>query len=58
MTALIFLIPIALLLGLCGVGAFFWALRDRQFDDPQGAAQRILLDDDLEDHAQRRKVSR
>ncbi|MEL7486590.1 MAG: cbb3-type cytochrome oxidase assembly protein CcoS [Pseudomonadota bacterium] len=48
MDALIYLIPIALVLGGAGVVAFFWALQDGQFDDPDGAANRILLDDDLE----------
>lgn len=50
MTGLLILIPVALLLGILGVGAFFWSLKNGQFDDPDGAAQRILLDDDLEDH--------
>ena len=55
MTGILVLIPIALLLGGLGVGAFFWALRARQFDDPKGAAQRILLDDDLEEHDPERR---
>ena len=38
MTALAWLIPIALLLGLLGLGAFIWALRSGQFDDMEGAA--------------------
>ncbi len=42
---LLFLIPIALGLGLVGLGAFFWSVRSGQFDDPDGAAARILLDD-------------
>lgn len=46
MTGLAVLIPIALLLGLAGLAAFFWALRAGQFDDPDGAALRILNDDD------------
>lgn len=46
MTILIYLIPIALLLGLLGLVAFLWALRTGQFDDMDGAARRILLDDD------------
>lgn len=46
MSVLIFLLPIALLLGLAGLGAFFWALRNGQFDDPDGAAARILIDDE------------
>ena len=40
------LIPIALFLGLLGLAAFFWALRDGQFDDSEGAAARILIDED------------
>ncbi len=46
MTAILFLIPIALGMGLIGLVAFFWALNSGQFDDPQGAAERILTDDD------------
>ena len=46
MTALLYLIPIALFLGVLGLGAFLWALRSGQFDDPEGAANRILFDDD------------
>jgi cbb3-type cytochrome oxidase maturation protein len=45
MTALAWLIPIALLLGLLGLGAFLWALRSGQFEDLDGAAYRILEDD-------------
>ena len=49
MSALLFLIPIALILGGAGLAAFFWAARSGQFEDPEGAAQRILLDDDLDE---------
>lgn len=42
------LIPIALGLGLTGLLAFFWSLNNGQFDDPDGAAMRILLDDEEE----------
>mgnify|MGYP003965264905 CR=1 FL=1 len=42
MTALLVLIPAALL----GLAAFLWALRSGQFDDLDGAAERILYDDD------------
>lgn len=45
MTVLLFLIPIALLLGGLGLGGFLWAMRSGQFDDLDGAAQRILFDD-------------
>jgi cbb3-type cytochrome oxidase maturation protein len=46
MNILLFLIPIALALGLVGLIAFMWALRSGQFDDLDGAANRILFDDD------------
>jgi cbb3-type cytochrome oxidase maturation protein len=46
MTGLVFLIPIALGMGLVGLGGFFWAMRDGQFDDLDGAALRILIDDE------------
>lgn len=46
MTALVYLIPIALGLGLLGLFVFFWAARTGQFDDLDGAAHRILRDDD------------
>ncbi len=52
MTGLLYLIPIALFLGGLGLAAFLWALRSGQFDDPDGAAARILLDDDLADEDQ------
>lgn len=46
MNGLLLLIPVALGLGLFGLIAFFWALRHGQFDDPEGAANRILIDED------------
>lgn len=46
MENLIFLLPIALGLGGVGLAAFFWALKRDQFDDMEGAANRILFDDD------------
>lgn len=45
MTVLLFLIPVALLLGGLGLGGFLWAMRSGQFEDLDGAAQRILFDD-------------
>lgn len=45
MTILLLLIPIALLLGGLGLAAFLWALKSGQYDDLEGAAQRILFDD-------------
>ena len=53
MTGLVVLIPVALLLGLTGLVAFFWALRSGQFEDLDGAAVRILLDDDDDDDTNR-----
>lgn len=46
MTNLLLLIPIALFLGLLGLVAFLWALKAGQFEDLDGAAQRILNDDE------------
>lgn len=46
MSGLLFLIPAALLLGLIGLAAFLWSLRSGQFEDLDGAAERILHDDD------------
>ena len=46
MEALLYLIPAALFLGLLGLGAFLWALRSGQFEDLDGAANRILFDDE------------
>ncbi len=42
------LIPAMILLGLAAVGVLFWAARNGQFDDLEGEAHRILMDDDLE----------
>ncbi|MEE4316440.1 cbb3-type cytochrome oxidase assembly protein CcoS [Erythrobacter dokdonensis] len=46
MTGLAFLIPIALGMGLLGLAAFFWSMKNGQYDDMDGAATRILIDDD------------
>lgn len=47
MDGLIYLIPAALFLGSIGLAAFLWSVRSGQFDDLDGAANRILfLDDD------------
>jgi cbb3-type cytochrome oxidase maturation protein len=39
------LLPGMLLLGIIGVALFFWAVRSGQYDDMDGAANRILMDD-------------
>lgn len=41
-----YLIPIAIGLGVVGLGAFMWSLRSGQYEDLDGAAARILLEDD------------
>jgi cbb3-type cytochrome oxidase maturation protein len=46
MDVLLILIPVALLLGLLGLGGFIWALKSGQFEDLDGAAVRILIDDE------------
>lgn len=46
MTIIVYLIPVALGLGLLGLGAYIWSIRSGQFDDMQGPAYRILDDDD------------
>lgn len=45
MNILVILIPVSLVLGGIGLTAFIWTLRCQQYDDPQGNAERILLDD-------------
>ena len=45
MNNLFFLIPVALFLGGLGLVAFIWALRSGQYEDLDGAAERILLED-------------
>jgi len=47
MNVLIYLVPIALTLGLIGLAAFLWSLRNGQYNDVEGSALRVLSDDDL-----------
>lgn len=47
MTILLYLVPAALGLGLLALGAFMWSLKSGQYDDLDGAAHRILTDDDI-----------
>jgi cbb3-type cytochrome oxidase maturation protein len=46
MEILVFLVPLALMLGLAGLAAFLWSLRSGQYDDLDGAAWRAISDDD------------
>ncbi|MCC1481136.1 cbb3-type cytochrome oxidase assembly protein CcoS [Roseibaca sp. Y0-43] len=45
MEVLTILIPVSLILGLLGLGAFIWTLRKGMYDDPDGDSQRILTDE-------------
>jgi cbb3-type cytochrome oxidase maturation protein len=47
MNVLVYLVPAALGLGLIGLAAFFWSLKNRQYEDLEGAALRMLSDEDL-----------
>ncbi|WP_138380843.1 cbb3-type cytochrome oxidase assembly protein CcoS [Luteithermobacter gelatinilyticus] len=46
MDIIIYLIPIALFLGLVGLGAFLWSLKSGQYDDLDGASYRALFEED------------
>ena len=46
MEVLIYLVPMALLLGLSGLAAFLWSLRNGQYDDLEGAGWRAIADDE------------
>jgi cbb3-type cytochrome oxidase maturation protein len=46
MNYLLVLVPLAILMGLVGLAAFLWSLRSGQYEDLDGAAERILLDDE------------
>lgn len=46
MSIMVVLIPAALCLGGLGLAAFFWSLRAGQYEDLEGAAHRILIDDE------------
>jgi cbb3-type cytochrome oxidase maturation protein len=47
MTVLLYLVPLALILGLTGLFAFLWSLNSGQYDDLDGSASRMLSDDDI-----------
>ena len=46
MEVLVFLVPLALMLGLFGLVGFFWSLKDGQYDDLEGAGWRAIADDE------------
>ena len=47
MEVLIYLVPLALILGLLGLVAFLWSLKSGQYDDLEGAAWGAIADDEL-----------
>lgn len=51
MSGLTLLIPIALGMGMFGLAVFFWAMKHGQFEDLDGAAQRILIEDEDDEAA-------
>ena len=46
MFILVYLIPLAIILGVIGLVAFIWSIKSGQYDDLDGAARRILIEDD------------
>jgi cbb3-type cytochrome oxidase maturation protein len=48
MNILVILIPVSLILGLIGLLTFVWTVRTGQYDDVKGAAERVLIEEDLE----------
>jgi cbb3-type cytochrome oxidase maturation protein len=55
MEVLIYLVPMALMLGLLGLAAFLWSLKSGQYDDLDGAAWRAIMDDDPPAEAQQKR---
>jgi len=55
MNVLVFLVPLAIGLGLLGLFAFLWAMKTGQFEDLDGAAWRAISDDDLPDDEDKAK---
>ncbi len=46
MNVLLILVPCSVSLGLLALFAFIWTIRNRQYDDPEGDAARVLFEDD------------
>ncbi|SDP54785.1 cytochrome oxidase maturation protein, cbb3-type [Phyllobacterium sp. YR620] len=47
MSDFFYLIPISLVLGMVGLILFLWSLKNGQYEDLDGASERILYDDDM-----------
>ncbi len=46
MSALLYLIPISILLGVVALFTFLWTVKNGQYEDLEGAAKRVLTDED------------
>jgi cbb3-type cytochrome oxidase maturation protein len=46
MEVLVFLVPLALMLGAIGLMGFLWSLKNGQYDDLEGAGWRAIADDE------------
>jgi cbb3-type cytochrome oxidase maturation protein len=57
MDGLIYLIPVALFLGLVGLAGFLWSLRSGQYDDLEGASYRALFEEDDIEEEQKNAIS-
>jgi cbb3-type cytochrome oxidase maturation protein len=51
MEVLIYLVPMALLLGLLSLVGFLWSLKSGQYEDLDGAAWRAIMDEDAHEAA-------
>ncbi|MGJ3262179.1 MAG: cbb3-type cytochrome oxidase assembly protein CcoS [Salinarimonas sp.] len=58
MNVIVYLLPIALGLGLLGLAGFLWSLKKGQYDDLEGAALRVLDDDDLPEAQRPKRIER
>lgn len=47
MESLYVIIPIAIVFFSLAAGLFFWAVKSGQFDDLEGPAHQILMDEDI-----------
>ena len=50
MDVIYILLPVALVIVIIIIAIFYWAVRSDQFDDLEGPAHRILMDDDDSEH--------
>jgi len=53
MEILFLLVPLAMIIVALMVAIFFWAVRSGQFDDLEGPAHRIIMDDDRSEEAKK-----